>query len=234
MPLFIKTKFAPFCLFCIMKQWVQKPTNLFSAILLIYYTVGLVGMAINPVLFAGLTPISLLLTGFILFYLHPEKDILFYSNLLFVFIGAWFLEMMGVSTGSIFGHYYYGKSLGIKIQETPIIIGLNWLIVCYSSLQLVQQIALHFKYKLNEIYGAAMAAFFMVLLDAIIEPIAQKLDFWQWENGIIPIQNYTAWYFFGFAFCYWLLKAGLLKNNPLGWRVYLVQVVFFALLYIIL
>ncbi len=215
-------------------QWLKKPTNYLTGILIIYYIVGLTGMAINAPFLASLTPFSLLLTTAILFYLHAEKDMLFFANLLFVFVAAWFLEMMGVSTGSIFGHYQYGQTLGPKIQGTPLIIGLNWIIVCYTSLQVTQKIALHFKWKLPEILGAAFAAFFMLIFDILLEPVAQKLDFWQWENGIIPLQNYTAWYFFGFAFCFWLLKGGLLKNNPLAWRVYLVQFIFFAVLNILL
>jgi putative membrane protein len=99
---------------------------------------------------------------------------------------------------------------------------------------MVQIISLKLKLKINEILGAFFAAFFMVLLDFFIEPIAPKLDFWYWENSAIPIQNYTAWFFFGFAFCYWMLKGGLLKNNPMAWRVYLVQILFFASLNLIL
>jgi putative membrane protein len=217
-----------------MKLWLQKQENLLSLILIIFYTVGLLGFTFIPNKFCTLTPFNLILTSFILFKLHPEKDLLFYLNLFFVFIGAWFLEMIGVTTGAIFGNYQYGNALGFKLNQTPIIIGLNWIIVAYSSIQMVQIISLKLKLKINEILGAFFAAFFMVLLDFFIEPIAPKLDFWYWENRAIPIQNYTAWFFFGFAFCYWMLKGGLLKNNPMVWRVYLVQILFFASLNLIL
>jgi len=213
-----------------MKLWLQKQENLLTLILIIFYSVGLVGIGLNPKEFAQLTPFNLLLTAFLLFKLHPEKDLLFFINLLFVFVGAWFLEMIGVTTGLIFGNYQNGSALGFKLNQTPVIIGLNWIIVAYSSLQLVQTIALRFKQKIHEIFGALFAALFMVLLDMLIEPLAPKLDFWTWQNNHIPIQNYTAWFFFGFAFCYWILKGGLLKNNPMGWRVYMAQFAFFAFL----
>jgi putative membrane protein len=109
-------------------------------------------------------------------------------------------------------------------------IGINWVIVVYSSLQLVQTISTKLKVKLNALTGAGLAALAMVALDLLIEPLAPKLDFWEFNNLQVPLQNYTAWFFFGFIFCYWLIKAGVLKNNPMGWRVYLVQFVFFLIL----
>jgi putative membrane protein len=213
-----------------MKQWLAKQENLLFLILIIFYTVGVVGMLINQIEFAKLTPFNLALTAFLLFKMHPQKDLLFYTNLLFVFMGAWFLEMMGVTTGLIFGTYEYGDALGPKINQTPILIGLNWILVAYSSIYLVQAIAIKFKWKLNEISGALLAAVFMVLLDILIEPIAPKLDFWTWQNNLIPVQNFTAWFFFGFTFCFWMLKGGMLKNNPMATRVYFTQLVFFGLL----
>ncbi|OYU94231.1 MAG: carotene biosynthesis protein [Bacteroidetes bacterium B1(2017)] len=216
-----------------MQAWLKNQENLLTLILVLFYFVGIVGIGLNPTEFVFLTPFNLALTAFLLFKLHPEKDLLFYINLLFVFVGAWFLEMIGVTTGSIFGNYTYGEALGFKLNQTPIIIGLNWIIVAYSSLQLVQTISIKLKVKLPEIAGALSAAFFMVVLDILIEPLAPKLNFWTWQNSDIPLQNYTAWFFFGFAFCYWMLKGGMLKNNPMGWRVYLAQIVFFAVLTLI-
>lgn len=217
-----------------MKQWMQKQENLLTLILVIFYLVGLVGISLNPIDFARLTPFNILLTTFLLFKMHPGKDLLFYLNLFFVFCGAYFLEMIGVQTGSIFGSYKYGEALSWKLNETPVIIGFNWVIVAYSSIQTVHLLALRFKLKLKELSGALFAALLMVILDVLIEPVAPKLDFWSWQNNLIPLQNYTAWFFFGFAFCYWLLKAGMLRSNPMAWRIYLVQLVFFALLNILL
>ncbi|MDZ4667569.1 MAG: carotenoid biosynthesis protein [bacterium] len=213
---------------------LKNKESLSTVVLIIFYFIGLRGISINPKEFAQFTPITLSLTALLLFNLHPQKDLLFYTNLLLVFMGSWVLEMIGVTTGLIFGSYQYGEALGPKINSTPIIIGLNWIIVVYSSLHLVEAIAIKLKWKLNELIGALLAAVAMVLLDFLIEPIASKLDFWTWQNNLIPIQNYTAWFFFGFAFCYWMLKGGMLKNNPLAWRVYLIQLVFFGILNIIL
>lgn len=217
-----------------MNPWLQKQENILTLILIIFYSVGLAGMYINTPAFALLSPFNLLLTAFLLFKLHPRKDLYFWINLSFIFSASFILEMFGVSTGSIFGAYKYGSALGLKLENTPLIIGLNWVIVAYSALLSVQEIALKFKLKLSELSAALMASTLMVLLDFLIEPLAPALDFWSWNQGQIPIQNYTAWFFFGFAFCYWMLKADMLKNNPMGWRVYLAQFVFFLTLHILI
>jgi uncharacterized membrane protein len=213
-----------------MQLWLKNRINQLTAILIVFYTVGIVGMLIAPQTFSPLTPLNLLLSAFLLFIPHPEKDLLFYINLLMVFTAAWFLEMIGVTTGTIFGNYTYGEALGPKLNQTPFIIGLNWIIVTYACLHVSNAIAVFFKIKLHEILGALVSAGFMVLLDFLIEPMAPKLDYWSWEGNSIPVQNYTAWFFFGFAFSYWMLKGGLLKPNPMAVRVYVAQFIFFFLL----
>ena len=211
-----------------------KTPTILTSILIIFYLVGVVGISISPVDFAKLTPFNLLLTLVIMLWCHPQKNLFLYVNLLFIFIASFTLEYVGVNTGIIFGNYAYGASLGPKIGHTPILIGVNWIIVVYSSVHLVQTITKKLNLKLKAIPAALIAGLFMVTLDAVIEPMAPKLDFWAFENLVIPIQNYTAWFFFGFTFCYWIIKNGLVSDNPLGWRVYITQILFFFVLNITL
>jgi putative membrane protein len=151
-------------------------------------------------------------------------------QLLFLFFASYSLEYVGVNTGLIFGKYTYGESLGIKIGNTPLLIGINWIIVVYSSLHLVQTASKKLNIKVNALTAAAIGGLLMVILDLLIEQVAPKLDFWAFENLEVPLQNYTAWFFFGFTFCFWLIKIGLISDNPIGWRVYIIQMVFFAIL----
>lgn len=204
--------------------------SILSGVLIIFYTVGTIGISLNPVEFASLTPFNLILTLVIALWLHPKKDIFFFVQLFFIFFASYSLEYVGVNTGLIFGNYAYGESLGTKIGNTPLLIGVNWIIVVYSSLHLVQTVSKKLNFKLHALSAAGFGALLMVILDILIEPIAPKLDFWAFENLVVPIQNYTAWFFFGFMFCFWLINSGLISDNPIGWRVYLIQILFFAIL----
>lgn len=214
------------------KDLRSKATNstIITLVLIIFYTIGTIGISLNPIDFAKLTPFNLLLTLIAALWMHPLKNVFFFVQLLFLFFASYILEFIGVNTGMIFGKYVYGEALGIKIGNTPLLIGINWIIVVYSSLHLVQTTSKKFNIKLNAITAAAIGGFLMLILDCLIEPVAPKLDFWAFENLIVPIQNFTAWFFFGFTFCYWLIKSGLVSNNPIGWRVYIIQAAFFAIL----
>lgn len=214
------------------KDLSNKVTNstFITIVLLIFYAIGTIGIILNPLNFARLTPLNLLLTMVAVMWMHPVKSIFFFVQLLFLFFASYSLEYVGVNTGLIFGKYTYGESLGVKIGNTPLLIGINWIIVVYSSLHLVQTASKKLNIKLNALTAAAIGGLLMVILDLLIEQVAPKLDFWAFENLEVPLQNYTAWFFFGFTFCFWLIKSGLISDNPIGWRVYIIQMVFFAIL----
>jgi bisanhydrobacterioruberin hydratase len=143
--------------------------------------------------------------------------------------------MAGTSTGLIFGTYHYGNALGPKLAGTPLIIGLNWIITCYCSIQVAGMVlGNNESKKINPFLHARIAAIFMVLLDFLIEPVAPVLDFWYWENNSIPIQNYLAWFAFGWLFCYWMIRLNLSQINITGRWLYFIQIVFFLILNLIL
>lgn len=216
-----------------LKQILSDKTKLNTALLIIFYSVGLAGMIVSKEIFSKLTPFNLMLSAFLMLYGHALVNRNFIINAIFVWISAWLLEMTGTTTGRIFGSYTYGDALGIKLMDTPVIIGLNWLIVCYCSIQVAHAVLK--KYPLQNVRAAqiALALFaglFMVVLDLFIEPVAHKLDFWHWQNNQIPLQNFTAWFCFGTAFCFWMIKSGMMQNNIMGLRLYIVQLVFFGFL----
>ena len=69
----------------------------------------------------------------------------------------------------------------------------------------------------------------MVLLDVMIEPVAIRLDFWHWQAGDIPTQNYLMWFVVA-LFMNWVLSFNRLKFNvKLGFGLLVSQVLFFTL-----
>ena len=72
----------------------------------------------------------------------------------------------------------------------------------------------------------------MIFLDLLIEPIAPVLDFWAFDGGEAPLQNYIGWVvvalFLQSTFHY-------LKVSVEGWfphQLYLLQIIFFTVLLI--
>ena len=130
-----------------------------------FYLVGAIGFIIpftQPV-FQILTPVTLLGMGFFLGYYHKGscsfKKILL---AIFIVVSSFFAEMAGVQTGKLFCAYTYGSTLGFSINGTPLLIGLNWLMVSYMAAVLVSGFV---KHKRSQI---VLASLIMVGYDFIV------------------------------------------------------------------
>ncbi len=196
------------------------------AILILYFTVGIAGMALPSLhpLFVTLTPVSLLLSLFILLLFntswHPRLGLFF----LIVFTAGIFLEAIGVNTGVIFGAYEYGSVLGPKIWHTPLMIGVNWLMLTYMTWDMTGRLRWPVALRIPA------AAALMVLFDVIMEPVAIKMGMWTWDGQIIPVRNYLAWFVISLAFFGLAAWMKIQIRNRLSIPLWLILFVFFILL----
>lgn len=197
--------------------------------LILFYLVGVIGFVLpqTHTFFKSLTPFALLMSaGFLAWFHRPQFSAKTGFVFALIFLFSFLAEMVGVQTGAIFGHYIYGNSLGLKILETPLIIGLNWLMLIYCTKIIADYITD------NEIIKPFTAALLMVGYDLILEQAAPMLDMWSWESGKVPIQNYIAWYLFAFFFHLMIRKAKIQFKNPLALPVFIIQFLFFVTLII--
>jgi bisanhydrobacterioruberin hydratase len=161
------------------------------AVLAILYAVGIAGVAFSiHEDFLKLTPVNLLVSLGIVLWLHPQwsrRSVFFLALCYIVGFGA---ELFGVQTGLLFGSYEYGDVLGWKVWDTPLMIGVNWMILAYCSGVTVNHLAPRRPWPAR----AIAAALIMVALDVLIEPAAMRYGFWSWENDAVPLQNYFGWF----------------------------------------
>jgi bisanhydrobacterioruberin hydratase len=159
----------------------------------IIYLVGFFGSIIPAyrTLFLSLTPLILILSFCaILFTLsRPIKPTL--TFLLFSGLVGFIAELIGVNTKLLFGNYHYESNLGVKIAGVPVIIAINWAIVTIGAAHCSALLSA------NKLARMIIAAFLMLLFDFILEPVAIKSGFWNWEGGLIPAYNYICWFFIG-------------------------------------
>jgi putative membrane protein len=187
----------------------------------------------------AITPVNLLVVAGLLFYSHSKWDARTIIVLAVITISSFLVEAVGVNTGLIFGEYSYGRTLGPALLNTPLMIGVNWIIlvyICHSVAVMIferlpdRSTVGQFYAKAPALMVAIVGAVLMVAYDFVLEPSAIELDMWTWAGEGIPLQNYLAWYFFSFVF---ILLFGLSRvntRNVLALPVYLVQVVFFLIL----
>ncbi len=198
--------------------------------IVIFYLVGLLGFIIpfSKEFFIVITPFALLLNSYLLAIYHKKyalKDVLIF---LLIFISGYVIEVIGVKTGLIFGIYTYGNALGLKMFETPLMIGINWLFLTYTATAITDSL------KGNKWLAVFVAPALMLVYDIVLEQVAPKMNMWTWQNSEVPIRNYIAWY--AIAFCFVLLFKifKIETKNPLSAILFICQFVFFALLTLLL
>ena len=211
----------------------RKTTFIVVTLMYIVGTLGLIFPYTQPY-FKLASAFNLWVSLILLLLFHQEYNRSFILTAIGIFLAGFFIEVMGVHTGVIFGKYWYGQTLGTKVLDVPLVIGANWLLLIYCSSIIAENIFNIIKKKIPEnswldnlLLKAIFASFLMVSLDYLIEPVAIHLDFWHWQNEQIPIQNFQAWFLLAFLLNYFFLKGKFLKLNPLAILLFFLQFAFF-------
>ncbi len=196
-------------------------------ILAIFYTVGIFGILL-PLHedFIFLTPGNLLLSLALLFWRHPAWDGRSLAYMAITYIVGFGAEVFGVQTGILFGDYHYGSVLGWKAWDTPLMIGLNWVMLGYSAGVIANYLLPRRGWWLRGLLAAAL----MVGLDVLIEPVAMHYGFWEWEAETVPLRNYLGWFLVALPleclFAFWLAEV----RNKVAIALFILQFLFFGIL----
>lgn len=190
------------------------------------YVAGAIGLSIESSrpLFQLLTPFNLLFTALLLLVYQAERTPAFWGWVLLAAGLGYLAEVIGVATGFPFGSYVYGSTLGVKVWEVPLTIALNWLVLAYGAGYVV------YRYIKVPWWGQAfLAAVLMVALDVAIEPVAIAYDFWSWELGQPPLQNYLGWFGVALVIQGGYFRFSFPKANPIALHLWALQAIFFLL-----
>jgi uncharacterized membrane protein len=202
-------------------------TRVFLFLVLSMHIAGVLGL-LSPWahLFRLFTPIHLLATTAMLLYMG-EGGPRYYIAAVAVALSTFFIEMAGVQTGFIFGDYTYGSTLGPKVMGTPLLIGVNWVLLAFCFAHLLRGIG-------GSIWVRAMlGATLMTGMDVFIEPVAIAQDFWSWAQGDPPLHNYLGWWFTAFTVFAGLFYWVDFGENKLAPWVWVSQLIFFLSLNIL-
>lgn len=195
----------------------------------IYYSVGVIGLSwsVTQELFITLMPVSLILSSAILLFFHDQWRIKHIVVFILIALAGYLVEVLGVQTGQVFGSYSYGRALGLKLAGTPLLIGLNWLMLTYCVYAILEHTKLFWPMKVLS------ASALMVLYDIVMEPVAIRLDMWSW-GGPIPMQNYQAWFIISMIFLTLMHLSRIQTRNRVAAWLLGTQFMFFLLLNITL
>lgn len=197
------------------------------AVIILFHLVGLIGFIIpsSTVLFIALVPWHLLLMLGVIFYNYNRLDGRFLLFALIIFMAGFMAEYIGVHTGWLFGHYSYGGTLGAKLFDIPLLIGINWFLLIYAVGVTLQRSRL--KSRLVRILAGAML---LTLLDVLIEPIAVHFDYWHWLDAGIPFKNYICWFILSALLLFIFEQFKFKRQSIVGPTLLIAQFLFFAVL----
>ena len=198
------------------------PARIVVAIL---YLVGIAGFILPATegLFKQLSAWNLLFSFLVLLYFHAFWSVKVFAGLFAVTVIGFVAELVGTQTGLLFGQYAYGPVLGLKLWQTPVLIGVNWLVLCYGVYVALSAVKKNW-------WMPVAGALLMVLFDFVMEPVAVRFDMWQWENGHIPMKNYIDWFLLSFLLLAGMKDLKLNIRNPLAVWIVVCQFVFFLAL----
>lgn len=163
-------------------------------------------------------PLFLILAHILIMFSYPKN---FQGWLLYVFFVGLASEVVGLSTGFIFGDYQYTSVLGLKVFGTPVAIGSAWVV-------LAGFVRLFLGYfKLSFLHYCFLASLLMVSIDLVLDPVAANhLNFWTWQtSGLyydIPTHNFLGWFFVSliiFIFGYKPNPTASLLGMTVGWLI---------------
>lgn len=227
----------------------QLKTNIAIAIAILFHVCGAVGILFSPYKdwFINNTSLNLLLMFVLLIFTQPSYNKYFFLFIFLTFSAGFGAEVLGVNTSIIFGNYSYGNLMGIKLWGVPLLIGIQWFVTVYCCGAIMQHVNNWAGKKIEEknlgkpttqkIQSLSLiidAALLATLFDYIMEPGAQKLGFWKWQNDTVPYFNYTCWFFISGLLLYVLSKLPFNKLNKFAIHLFIIQALFFIALRIYL
>ncbi len=177
-----------------------------------------------------LTDLFLLLMngGVLYFIIRQDRERKIYIWVIFTVFITYLAELAGVLTGKVFGFYLYASGMHWKIAAVPVVIALNWAVLILGSWAWAILIT---KIPILQIF---VGIILIVLFDMILEPLAMKMDYWQWAGGVIPLQNYLAWAVIAGIFFLLLKGFNIRYEGSLPRLFFVVQIVFFLLILLLL
>ena len=171
--------------------------------------------------FLRLTPINLSMYVILILWNIDDfsKKVLVAFSIPFVI--GFLTEFLGVNYGLIFGSYTYVDNLGLKLGGVPFMICVNWAVLTIITADLSSI------FHKNIVVQSLLGGFIMMLLDIMIEVSAPRFDFWEFENSIIPLKNYIAWFVIGSIAHYLYRLINIKTDKKLSIHIFVAITIFF-------
>lgn len=122
------------------------------------------------------------------------------------------VEWIGVNSGWLFGSYSYSDVLGPLVMGVPVTLGFAWIAVVVNAFLMSGR--RRSAGSPSRVARAAETGTWAVLLDLVLDPVAQQSGYWNWSSAGgfygVPWSNFLCWFGIG------ALLSCILPQEPLG------------------
>ena len=206
-----------------MKESLNFKTKASLFIIWLFAISGIIGVSSSAQdWFLSLTPLNLLLTLAMVLWHIKQYNFKVIVALAIPFILGFVAEALGVNFGLIFGTYVYGENLGFKLFGVPLMICINWTLLTVTSADITKYISK------NIVISSLIGALLMTGLDVILEVSAPRFDFWEFESGVVPLQNYLGWFVTAFIAHLGYQSFKVETSKVISWHVLVTIILFFT------
>ena len=206
-----------------MREHPKFKTNSSIFIIWLFAISGIIGVSsVAQDWFLSLTPLNLLLSLAMVLWHVQDYNYKVIIGLAIPFFLGFIAEALGVNFGLIFGTYTYGENLGYKVFGVPLLICVNWTLLTVATADVAKYISK------NSVISALIGATLMTGLDSILEVSAPRFDFWVFEGGVVPIQNYLGWFITAFIAHLAYQSFKIKTKEVISWHVLVSIFIFFT------
>ena len=210
----------------LIKKRLPSRSTLFICALYIIHLSALIGVYLGYIQwFLSKTWAILFLIFLVIWDGLPKKSIKISWPIPAIFFIGFIAEWLGVKFGFLFGDYSYGANLGMKLDDIPIIMGINWVILSLATRGIIQRF---FKFPVIKILVSSVL---MVSLDVLLEPLAPQLDYWSFDTMVAPLSNYMGWLIYSLLIQILLELVQFKGHFMISLHILIIQLLFFGSLY---
>ena len=179
--------------------------------------------------FLSTSPFAILISFILLLRNYNIRQKGFITALISIITIGFLVEFLGVNYDLFFGSYEYGNNLGYKIGGVPIIMSINWLVLIFLTGSFTEKIIPN-SLPLKVIFASLL----MVFIDIFLEICAPKLDYWKFNEEIVPMSNYNSWFIISAICLYIYFRSIKDKEYKLSTNMLVIHLAFFGLLSVFL
>ena len=179
--------------------------------------------------FLSTSPFAILISFILLILNYNFRQKGFFTALISIIIIGFLVEFLGVNYDLFFGSYEYGNNLGYKIGGVPIIMSINWLVLIFLTGSFTEKIIPN-SLPLKVIFASLL----MVFIDIFLEICAPKLDYWKFNEEIVPMSIYNSWFIISAICLYIYFRLIKDKEYTLSTNMLVIHFAFFGLLSVFL